>query len=195
MRRKGVACLYVRPDCLPDNLGSGNGITTIGGNQEFGLRAGTENVASIVGFGCAAEYAAMKWKENKAKTEKLRSRLLSQLEEHLGSENVKTNGPTDPEVRLPNTLSVGLKGIQSGQLLKAIGDKVAASSGATCHSSASSDCATAVSSVLRAMNVPTVWARGTFRFSIGPTTTQDEIDKAAQIIADEAKTQLAGTKN
>jgi cysteine desulfurase len=81
-------------------------------------------------------------------------------------------------------LSVGLKGIVGGELLGAISDKVAASAGATCHSTG------AVSGVLRAMKVPEEFARGTLRLSIGPKTTAKDVDKAADIIVEAAKRQL-----
>jgi cysteine desulfurase len=78
--------------------------------------------------------------------EELRNRLLANLQEHLKRQNVRANGPIDPSLRLPNTLSVGIQNIHSGDLLKEVGQFVAASAGATCHSVGG-----VVSSVLRAM--------------------------------------------
>jgi cysteine desulfurase len=101
---------------------------------------------------------------------------------------VRANGPSDPNLRLPNTLSVGLENIHSGDLLGEIGHLVAASAGATCHSAAG------ISSVLRAMQVPVAFARGTLRLSLGPKTTADEIDRAAEIIANGVERQREANK-
>jgi cysteine desulfurase len=78
---------------------------------------------------------------------------------------------------------VGFDGIHSGQLLASIGDVVAASAGATCHSTAS------ISTVLRAMQVPESFARGTLRLSVGPNTTKSDVDEASEIIAQAVKSQ------
>lgn len=111
----------------------------VGGGQEGGRRAGTENVPYIVGMGRAVELALEHLDTNQAHMEHMRSRLLSNLVHHLGGEDAgKPNGPTDPALRLPNTLSVGLRGVHSGQLLANISSKVAASAGAACHSSSGS---------------------------------------------------------
>jgi cysteine desulfurase len=193
---KGVACLYVRPGCLEEHGRSlldhhNHGVLLIGGGQEFGRRGGTENVPHIVAMGAAAERIAnsMDLRENAARMETLRTRLLHQLRLQLGcAENedtlVRPNGPMHPEHRLPNTLSVGIRNVHSGDLLAAVSDQVAASAGATCHSAAG------VSSVLKAMNVPIEFARGTLRLSLGPTTTAAQIDRAAAILAKAAKLQL-----
>jgi cysteine desulfurase len=118
--------------------------------------------------------------------EALRARLLQSLQDQLGEENVKANGPTDPSLRLCNTLSVGIKNVHSGQLLSTIGHLVAASAGAACHSTDD------VSAVLQAMNVPMEFARGTLRLSVGPKVTNQEIDRAAWIIAETVKLQWSG---
>jgi cysteine desulfurase len=118
--------------------------------------------------------------------EEMRNRLLGNLKRHLGDEQVRPNGPTDSSLRLPNTLSVGIKGVQSGNLLKMIGNDVAASAGAACHSTGDGD----ISAVLRAMNVPDDFARGTLRLTVGPRTTAVEVDQASVIIAHEVKRQI-----
>jgi len=180
---KGVACLYVRSGCLSQHgrqMPNGKQVLLHGGGQEFGRRAGTPNVPYIVGFGHAAAEAAKRWPRHAKHMAACRAYLLDQLQEKLGgASSVKANGPAEPHHRLPNTLSVGLRGVHSGQLLQAVGDRVAASAGATCHSTES------VSAVLKAMNVPIEWARGTLRLSVGPSTTFPEVEKAAQILADQ----------
>lgn len=191
---KGVACLYVRSGCLDEEehgrnmqQSGGHGIMLIGGDQEFGRRGGTENVPSIVGFGQAAETACRQLTKNAAHLEAMRARLLQKLQDLLGHNMVRANGPEDPVDRLPNTLSVGLKNIRGKDLLGAIADRVAASAGATCHSTG------AVSGVLRAMQVPEEFARGTLRLSLGPKTTAEDVDKAADIISQAALRQLLTT--
>ena len=178
---KGIACLYVRPGCLPAAV---KGLL-IGGGQEFGQRGGTENVPYIVGLGVAAEQCAYHLARNQEHTERMRCRLLTRLREALGETSVRVNGPDDPAHRLPNTLSVGFAGnIHSGKLLGAVRDKVAASAGATCHAATGP-----VSSVLHAMKVPEAFARATVRLSLGPSTTADQVDRAAAILAQEVKRQ------
>jgi cysteine desulfurase len=88
---------------------------------------------------------------------------------------VRLNG--HPEKRLPNTLSLSFKGVAADRLLAAIGDEIAASAGAACHA----DTVT-ISHVLQAMRVPDDWARGTVRFSVGRTTTEEDIDAAVPAI-------------
>lgn len=182
---KGTACLYVRPKCYEEgerSLSHKRGILLMGGGQEHGRRAGTENTPYIVGMGVAATMVTTHLEMNAKHMEAMRSRLLVQLKDKLkdAGVQVRPNGPTDPTLRLPNTLSVGLENIHSGDLLAEICDKVAASAGATCHSAAG------VSSVLRAMKVPEEFARGTLRLSMGPKTTEEDIDGAAELIAQAA---------
>jgi cysteine desulfurase len=148
-----------------------------------------QNTPYIVGLGTAAELAQRNLARNAAHMETMRTRLLNNLQTKLGKEHVRANGPSDPNLRLPNTLSVGLDGVHSGTLLSSIGHRVAASAGATCHGTGS------ISSVLVAMKVPESFARGTLRLSLGPTTTAKEIDMASEIIAQEVQKQWTTLKN
>jgi len=203
---KGVAALYVRSKCLsqhgrsvPEGYGS-CGLALIGGGQECGRRAGTENVPYIAAMGQAADLLTstavessgadgirQQWRLNAERMEGLRTRFLHNLQNGLGEENIRVNGPSDPASRLPNTLSVGLRNVQSGELLKIISNKVAASAGSACHASGGG-----VSEVLKCINVPDEFARGTLRLSVGPGTTLEEVDAASDIIIAEAKRQIAG---
>ena len=99
------------------------------------------------------------------------------------------NGPADPDQRLPNTLSIGLQNVKSSVLLARLSEKLAASAGAACHTTAAS-----ISSVLLAMDVPTEYAVGTLRLSTGRHTTEEEVRAAAQLIIAEAKRQWAEDK-
>jgi cysteine desulfurase len=197
---KGIAALYIRPGALtesgrrdPENGGS---VMLLGGGQEGGRRGGTENVPYIVGMGRAAELLLERkfgldgWQSNAQHMEAMRQRLLRNITKGLGVEStiVRTNGPDDPKKRLPNTLSIGMKGIRSGELLARIGDLVACSAGSACHSSSSD--ITSYSSILKAMNIPPDYAAGTLRLSVGPDTTEEEVDFAAEVIVKETKKQL-----
>ena len=197
---KGVAALYVRKGCLSENgrvepHGYGScGLALRGGGQEKGRRAGTENCPYIAGLGKAAELLTKpskaesgkkQWMDNAEYMIGLRSRLLDNLTTALGEENVRTNGPADPASRLPNTLSVGLRNIHSGELLKAVSNQVAASAGLACHASGGG-----VSEVLKCLHVPDEFARGTLRLSVGPGTSLEDIDRASGIIVAEARKQL-----
>jgi cysteine desulfurase len=80
---------------------------------------------------------------------------------------------------LPNTLSLSFHDQAADQTLAIIGPEVAASAGAACHSGT-----VEISHVLRAMNVPLDWAKGTLRLTTGRHTTASDIDRAVQVISD-----------
>ena len=197
---KGIAALYIRPNAFAENgridPENGGSVLLLGGGQEGGRRGGTENVPYIVGMGRAAEMLFEKkrgldgWQSNAQHMEAMRKRLLINITKGLEVEStiVRTNGPADSRKRLPNTLSVGIKGIRSGELLANIGNLVACSAGSACHSSSSETMA--YSSILKAMNVPPEHAVGTLRLSVGPDTNEEEVDFAAEVIVKEAKRQL-----
>jgi cysteine desulfurase len=176
---KGVGCLYVRPTCLQQEVN-----LLWGGGQEYRRRGGTENVPYLVGFGTACALASQEWQQRAQHMEAMRTLLLQLLTDGLGVDNVKANGPTDPAWRLPNTLSVGIKNVQAGALLQAVGDRVAASAGASCHTPQAH-----ISAVLKAMKVPTEFALGTIRLSVSHTTTKSEVEQAAAILIAAVKEQ------
>ncbi|MBN1146358.1 MAG: selenide, water dikinase SelD [Anaerolineales bacterium] len=166
---KGIGALYVRSGVeLARHLH--------GAEQEGGRRPGTENVLEIVGLGKACELAQRDLEKNAAHFRSMRDRLHQALLDELGEDSVQLNGP--PEERLPNTLSLSFRGVEANTLLAEIGEKVAASAGAACHADKVD-----VSAVLQAMRVPTEWAMGTVRFSVGRGTTREEVDQAAEIVA------------
>lgn len=170
---KGIGALYVREGVeLARQLH--------GAGQEGGRRPGTENVLEIVGLGKACELAHSGMERNAAHMQSMRDRLHLALQQNLGAEVVRMNG--HPEERLPNTLSLSFRAVEANKLLAEIGDRVAASAGAACHTDR-----VEVSSVLQAMGVPTEWAMGTVRFSVGRETTGDEIDQAVEVICQAIK--------
>jgi cysteine desulfurase len=163
---KGVGALFVREGIELEKFMHGAG-------HEKGWRAGTENVLEVVGLGKACEIIADTLQAQTAHLALLRDRLRDAL--CKGVSDVQVNG--HPTFRLPNTLSVSFLGVNADELLDEIGDAVAASAGAACHAGTVS-----LSHVLAAMKVPTQWARGTLRLSVGRFTTCEEIDRTAHVI-------------
>jgi cysteine desulfurase len=165
---KGVGALYIRSGRHLDRL-------IHGASHESGRRAGTENVMGIVGLGKACELAATRLEEGGVHSRALRDRLWEGLQGRLP--DLRRNGDAEP--CLPNTLSVSFQGIDAVALLTEIGNRVAASPGAACHSEG-----VEVSTVLTAMQVPLNYAMGTVRFSVGRPTTETEVDTAAEVVAE-----------
>jgi cysteine desulfurase len=166
---KGVGALYVRSGIKLEKV-------TFGAGQERNLRPGTENVLEIVGLGAAAEEAAQTLPQRVSHLIAMRDRLHAGLENVLLPETVRLNG--HPEERLPNTLNLSFINTEANILLDTIAEHVAASAGAACHADHVD-----ISSVLKAMRVPIEWAKGALRFSVGSMTTGEEIDRAAEVIA------------
>lgn len=158
---KGIGALYIRTGTKLEKL-------IHGADHEMNLRAGTENVIEIVGLGKACEIISENQVQFEPHLQKMRDRLETGLLKHVGS--LRING--HPEKRLPNTVSIGFKGLEANTIISEL-QNVAASAGAACHSDRVD-----VSSVLEAMNVPLEYAMGTIRFSVGRFTTADEIDRA-----------------
>ena len=144
-----------------------------GASHEQGLRPGTENVPSIVGLACAAVKAASGVDEAAERMTELRDRLAARLREGIGDEIV-VHG--ESAVRLPNTLSVAFPGVTGHALLERAG-RVAASTGAACHSGSETR-----SSTLAAMDVPVDVAQGTVRLSLGWSSSQEDVDTAADLL-------------
>lgn len=94
------------------------------------------------------------------------------------------NGPKDDSRRLPNTLSISIKGVQSGALLASIKAQVAASAGSACHTGGG------LSKVLQAMDIPAGYAAGTLRLSVGRHTTENDVLRAAEVITNAVRKQL-----
>lgn len=181
---KGVAALYVR-------AGAPLGRMLHGGGQEGGYRAGTENVLHIVALGAACSLAEAEADALHAHMTRLRDTLQTRLVSLLGGEDgadVRVHGPSEPHRRLPNTLSIGLRGVCAAKLLHALRDQVAASAGAACHSESAQ---ATVSAVLKAMGVAMEYAVGTLRLSVGRHTTEEEVERAVEAIVREAARQRA----
>jgi cysteine desulfurase len=158
---KGVGALYVRK-------GAPFRPFMIGGHQEKGRRAGTENTAAIVALGKACELASRKIGEEITKVGALRDRLEKGL--LTAVPEARVNGETVH--RLPNTSNISFKYVEGEAillLLDALG--VCASSGSACTSGSLEP-----SHVLRAMGVPFTYAHGSIRFSLSRYNTAEDVD-------------------
>jgi cysteine desulfurase len=146
-----------------------------GGSQERGRRAGTENVAGIVGFGAAARVARAELAATAAAATALVDRLWLGIRK--GVPGVVRYGPHDAP-RLPNTLNVGFAGA-TGESLLALLDLagVAVSLGSACAAGSAEP-----SHVLLAMGLDRDAARSAIRFSVGPGTTADDVDRVVALL-------------
>jgi cysteine desulfurase len=168
---KGIGAIYIRKGLKPDTFMHGAG-------QEMGMRAGTENVVEIVGLGKACEIAERDLEGNRRHMQDMRDRLYEGIKK--GCREVRLNGHL--QKRLPNTLSLSFRELEANRMLEEIGLEVAASAGAACHSGT-----VEVSHVLKAMNVPVEWAKGTLRFTTGRMTTEAQIDQAVRVVCEAVK--------
>ena len=163
---KGVGALYIR---------KGTKITpqVQGGHHEMGKRAGTENVAGIVGLGKAAELAKKELPEEK-KIAELRDYLYKGITSRI--ESVHLNG--HPDKRLPNTLNVGFKYLEGESIVLNLDmEGVAVSTGSACTSGSLEP-----SHVLTAMGVDPTDTQGSIRFSLGRDNTKEDMDYVIQVL-------------
>jgi cysteine desulfurase len=160
---KGVGALYVRPrtPLLAQQLG---------GSQERARRAGTENVAGVVGMASALQLAADEMASRTAHYTALRDRLLHGIPERVP--HVRITGPTDPGRRAANNASMCLKYIEGEAVLMALDlAGIACSSGSACTSGSLEP-----SHVLTAMGIPEDLARGSIRLTVGTDNTMQQMD-------------------
>jgi cysteine desulfurase len=163
---KGIGALYIRRGLQVEPL-------LYGGGQEGGLRAGTENVAFMVALGAAATLASEQLAGSQPRLRQLRDRLQQQFEQQL-PRAVRLNGhPTD---RLPNTLNISIDGVLGEEVLAAT-PEIASSTGSACHGGK-----TDPSPVLTAMGVSRERALGTLRLSLGRWSTEEEVQRAVDLL-------------
>jgi len=162
---KGVGALYVKrgTPLVPFALGA---------SHERGLRPGTENVASIVGLGAACEAVGRDLEATAARMRRLRDSLWDRLAAAV--HGIELNGHR--ELRLPNTLNVRFPRASGNTVLAGAPD-VAASTGSACHEGNES-----ASSVILAMGVSPEDALGSVRLTLGRSTTEHEIARAAEAL-------------
>jgi cysteine desulfurase len=163
---KGVGVLYVRRGVKLEPLLHGAG-------HEGGRRAGTENVPYLVALGTACAIARQGLPEATRRLRELRDRLWERLRAGLG-ERVVLNG--HPDKRLPNTLNASFVGHVGAELLEKV-PQIAASTGSACHEGKVTQ-----SPVLCEMGIPPEIGRGALRLTVGRFTTEEQVDRAAEVL-------------
>jgi cysteine desulfurase len=163
---KGIGALYVRPQVRPALRP-----VSFGGGQERGLRPGTLPTHQIVGFGVACEIASRALVTDSARIASLRDRLWQSLRRLQG---VHLNSEAAP--RLPGILNVSFEGVDGESLVTALAS-LAVATGSACSSASGEP-----SYVLRALGRSTQLAQSSLRFSLGRSTTQADIDRAAAAV-------------
>jgi len=157
---KGVGALYIKNGIVIDPI-------LLGGGQENGLRSGTENVASIVGFGKACELALKNFEQNSSHVKKLRDLLVSKIIKEISF--VKFNG--NNEKRIPNNAHFTFLGVNGEDLIIKLDENgIAASTGSACSVKTQK-----ASHVLQAMGFSHEEITGSLRLTIGIFNTTDEI--------------------
>lgn len=158
---KGVGALYVKNGVKIEPI-------LAGGNQERGLRAGTTNVPSVVGFGKAIEIATRDLVINQKKLKSIRNYFLSKVAENIS--DVQVNG--HPFQKVQGTVNISFQFVEAEALLTLLDMAgIAVSTGSACTSGS-----TLPSHVLKAMGLSTELAKGTIRFSFGKSTTKEDVD-------------------
>ena len=164
---KGIGALYVRRGVRFRPF-------IVGGHQERGRRAGTENVPYIVGMGVAAELALASFDKENTYVRKLRDDLQARLTAAIP--NVRVNG--DQEHRLPNTTNLSFEYIEGESILMHMDIYgICASSGSACTTGSLEP-----SHVMRAMGVPYTAAHGAIRFSFSRYNTQEDVDAVVDVM-------------
>jgi cysteine desulfurase len=164
---KGIGALYIRK-------GTRFHPYLIGGHQEHGRRAGTENVAPIIGMGKACELASEHLDADAERLTVLRNRLEQALLRTCP--DARVNG--DTHNRLPNTTNISFEYVEGEAILLRLDEfGICASSGSACSSGSLEP-----SHVLRAMGIPFTGVHGSIRFSLSRYTTEAEIDRVTEIL-------------
>lgn len=166
---KGIGALYIRKGTKIDNL-------IHGGEQEKGKRGGTENLASIVGFGKASEIALNNLNEHRERLTYLRDILINELLQIPGT---KLNGAKG-EKRLPGSVNITFNDAQAELMLMMMDrEGIFVSSGSACQAGAVEP-----SHVLKAIGLSNKEAKETIRFSLGDKTTKEHVDKVINVVRD-----------
>ncbi len=158
---KGIGALYVGEDVNFKQIQNG-------GHQEKNKRAGTENLADIVGMSKALELIYKNFENHNNKIKELRDYYIEKIQSNIVDS--KLNG--DRINRLPGNANMSFKNINAEELLFELDDKgICASAGSACSSGSTSP-----SHVLTAIGLPPEWANGTLRVTIGMNNTKEEVD-------------------
>ena len=166
---KGEGALYVRRGVRIPSFSHG-------GAQEMGKRAGTENLAGIVGFGKAAELAKQNLENHVRHCSELRDYLVQQIMEKIP--DVYLNGPADMSRRHPGNANITFEYIEGESILLLLDSfGIAVSTGSACSSKSLEP-----SHVLSAIGVPDEMIHGTIRFTVGDFTTKEDIDYTVECL-------------
>jgi len=164
---KGIGAIYIRAGVKVAPL-------FFGGAHEKTRRPGTENVAAAVGFAKTLEIAQKRQKADHANMSKLADHFIDTVVNSVP--DVVLNGPR--ERRIPQTMNLSFKGVEGESIVLALDLKgIACSSGSACTSGA-----TEPSHVLKAMGVDSILAQGAIRFSIGRSTTREQVDYVISVL-------------
>ncbi len=164
---KGVGALWIRRGVRLAPI-------LTGGRHERNRRAGTENVASIVGLGVAARLALRHLNEEAARLEELRNRLERGILSTIPGTVVNGGGAA----RVPNTTNISFTGVEAESLLIALDlEGVAVSTGSACSSGSLEP-----SHVLKAMHLPSGRAHNAIRFSLGAGNTAEQVDRVVGLL-------------
>lgn len=164
---KGIGALYIKSGTLLSPL-------LIGGHQEGGKRAGTENVPYIIGLAEAAKLANDNLGDESTRVKQLRDYLEANILKNVFNARLNTNVSN----RVPNTTNIGFEYVEGELILLHLSDLgICASSGSAC-TSGSLD----ASHVLKAMGVPFTCLHGSIRFSLSRFTTKEEIDYTIKVL-------------
>ncbi len=164
---KGVGALYIKNGIEIDPF-------IYGGGQENGLRSGTENVASIVGFGKACQLAKENLDQNISKMRNLRNKLINKIITEIPKVTVNGN----QEYRIPNNAHFTFLGVNGEDLIIKLDENgIAASTGSACSVKVQKE-----SHVLKAMGFSHDQISGSLRLTVGPSNTESEIEQTIETL-------------
>ncbi len=164
---KGTGFLYIREGCMENPY-------LDGGGQEKGLRAGTENIAGIIGMAVALQKNCRMLQENMDHLMKLEDQLLCCLKAYQ-LDFIRNGGTGD---HIPGNLSLSFRGMEGEAMLHRLDLMgICVSTGSACNSTS-----TELSHVLKAMGVPLEYAYGTIRISLGNENTEEDVDTIASAL-------------
>lgn len=164
---KGVGFLYMRKDKALNSF-------IHGGSQEKGKRAGTENVAGIVGMAEALSISVKEMYQVRPRLIRLRNYFVERLMHEIPQ--IRLNG--HPYKRLPGNVSISIRGVDATSLLVLLEeDGICASAGSACNTGQ-----TRISHVISAIGVPPEYAPGTVRFTMGRQTDKKQIDETVESV-------------
>lgn len=165
---KGIGILYTKKSIKLEPL-------FYGGGQEFGLRAGTENIAGAAGLAKALELAQKNKEKESIRLQKLRDYLKERISAEIPK--IKFNGNFDKDLRLPNNLNVSILDVEGESLVLYLDNAgICVSSGSACTSKSLEP-----SHVILALGEPHEVAHSSLRFSLGHYTTKEDIDYVMEV--------------